>query len=117
MSGDIKYETQTWGSNLSDGITVNETGLYYCKAHFGWDDYSSSQKIDDSDNAQFQLIAGNNLIAIQNAKALSSMFTLTLCGIAKLNAGEKVCAYVHTMVAGVKLSIQFETIKLRGDVQ
>ncbi|OUP60096.1 hypothetical protein B5F14_06675 [Faecalitalea cylindroides] len=108
------YTTTNFGSNLSNGVSIKESGLYFCKVKFTWQD-TSSAKIEDSNQAQFHLIAGSTLVAITNAKVSSSMFAQTLCGIAKLNVGEKVCAYVHTNTPGCKLNITYETIKLRGD--
>ena len=109
----IQYITTNFGGNASEKVSIQEPGLYYVKAVFSMQ--NQDVKIDEENKAQFQLIAGGNQVAIANSKANSTMFALTLDGIAKINSGQEIHSYIHTSVAGVNFSIVFTTIKLRGD--
>ena len=113
--GPYEYETTNFGGNAAERITINESGLYYVQVRFSLRDFTNSQKIDDENKAQFQLTANDVLVSIDNHKFNSTMNSLMLNGIAKIEKGKDVHAYVHTSIAGVKFDISYTIIKLRGD--
>lgn len=110
--GQELYTTTNLGLNESNGITIQEDGLYFCNMRFLW---NSGEIIDSSEKAQFQLKVNGIIKAINNAKANGTMCVVTLTDIFYAQAGQKVTGYIHTSVAEAKFYIQYTLTKLRGD--